>query len=381
LSGAIIHEWVAKSGGSENVFQAMADAFPHADLHCLWSDDSVRFGGRALNETWLARSPLRRHKALALPFMPFTWRGLSAMGKYEWMLVSSHLFAHHARFRENAEVPKYVYAHTPARYIWNPELDERGGSPLVKTASSLLKKVDSKRAAEPVAIAANSHFIRERISRSWERSADVIYPPVEVSQIQSVSDWASKLKDAEARIMENLADEFILGASRFVPYKGLDRVIEVGQMLRLPVVLAGSGPEESRLRALAAEAGVPVTFISNPSSGMLYSLYQRCSLYVFPPVEDFGIMPVEAMAAGARVLANRVGGASESVVEAECGSLADFSDVADVKRAALIAIGGDRERSIQRAKLFSRERFDREIKSWIPNGSEAMVPSNRIDSE
>lgn len=379
MSGAIVHEWVAESGGSENVFQAMADVFPDADLHCLWSDNSKRFGGRILNETWLAKSPLRRHKALAVPFMPLTWRGLEAKGNYRWMLVSSHLFAHHARFRTNPDIPKYVYAHTPARYIWSPELDERGGSRWVKTASTFLKSVDSKRAAEPVAIAANSHFVRERISRFWERQAGVIYPPVEVSRIQGVSDWTSELDDAESRLLESLAEGFILGASRFVPYKGLDRVIEVGQMLDLPVVLAGSGPEESRLRALAAVAGVPVTFISTPSTRMLYALYQSCSLYVFPPVEDFGIMPVEAMAAGARVLANRVGGASESVVESECGSLADFSDGADIRRAAMIAIDGDRKKSVERAKVFSRERFDREMRSWIPNDSETHVPSHGID--
>lgn len=365
MAGAIVHEWVAESGGSENVFQAMAEAFPDADLHCLWNDTPSRFDSRAVYETWMARTAFRGHKALALPLMPWTWRQIKSQDRYDWMLVSSHLFAHHARFRDQREIPKYVYAHTPARYIWTPDLDKRGGSSLIRALASVLKPVDAKRAQEPVAIAANSKFIQDRIAQTWGRESDVIYPPVEVSRIQASADWSAGLGSDERRIVEGLPEVFVLGASRFVPYKELDRVIDAGQAIGLPVVLAGSGPEECRLRSLASGSGIPVTFVTNPSNALLYALYQRCAVFVFPPIEDFGIMPVEAMAAGASVLANRIGGASESVVEGKTGALADFSDPADLKRAALAAIGLSTNVSAIEARNFSRERFDYEIQSWV----------------
>lgn len=368
MTGAIVHEWVAESGGSENVLEAMAEAFPDADLHCLWNDAPFRFSSRAVYETWMARTAFRRHKALALPLMPWTWRQISSRERYDWLLVSSHLFAHHVRFRDQQEVPKYVYAHTPARYIWAPELDGRGSSTLIRSSASLFKPIDVRRAQEPVAIAANSRFIQDRIAKTWERQSDVIYPPVEVTRIQAVTDWAIEVDSWEGQIINGLPNMFVLGASRFVPYKGLDRVIEVGVTLGLPVVLAGSGPEEARLRHLASESEIPVSFIINPSTSLLYALYQRCSMYVFPPIEDFGIMPVEAMAAGATVLANRIGGASESVIEGKTGALADFSDPADLDRAAVRAMNLSSNESAAAAKRFSRERFESEIKLWIETG-------------
>ncbi|TDL37441.1 glycosyltransferase [Arthrobacter nitrophenolicus] len=346
----------------------MAEIFPDADLHCLWNDDLGRFGARPVHETWIANSRLRNSKALSLPFMPYTWRRLAARRSYDWMLVSSHLFAHHARFRNQVDVPKFVYVHTPARYIWVPQLDARGQSLPVRAVSHGFKALDVRRAREATEVAANSEFIRSRIADAWGRDAKVIYPPVEVERIQAEKDWKSKLRDQELATFESLPQDFILGASRFVAYKGLDKVIEVGSLLKLPVVLAGAGPQEGYLRALAEEADVPVFFVSRPSTELLYTLYQECALYVFPPIEDFGIMPVEAMAAGARVLANCVGGASESVIEGSTGALSPFLGASDTLQAATTALNGKRDASMSRALFFSRGRFDSEIRSWIvPN--------------
>lgn len=367
MPGAIVHEWIARSGGSENVFHAMAQTFPDADLHCLWNDDPVRFNASKVGETWIANSLFRRNKALALPLMPLAWRRLESRYSYEWMLVSSHLFAHHARFPDQPDVPKYVYTHTPARYIWNPELDERGQSLPVRSVSKVFKRLDLHRSREALEVAANSEFIRQRILTSWGRDSRVIYPPVDVETIQSQDDWSSHVNSDEQQVIESLPRDFILGASRFVPYKGLDRVIEVGQLLNMPVVLAGSGPEENRLRGMAEASSVPVMFINRPSSALLYSLYQNCLLYVFPPVEDFGIMPVEAMAAGARVLANKAGGAAESVVDGLTGSLSTFASGGEMKEAAKIALATDRSASVSRARLFSQERFSRELRAWLPS--------------
>lgn len=266
MAGLLVHEWIEKSGGAERVLDAMAQAFPDAGIRSLWDDTrGERYPGRALDETWLARTPLRRHKALALPFAVPTWRRLSAAQDAEWMLISSHLFAHHARI-PGRDVPKFVYAHTPARYIWNPELDERGDSRAVKAVAPLFRRIDRARAQEATAIAANSAFVRDRIRRAWDRDAEVIHPPVAVDRILSTDDWRTEVTAAaELRLLDTLPEVFVLGASRFVRYKSLDRVIQAGEQAGVPVVIAGRGPDEARLRAAASDAGVPVTFAISPS--------------------------------------------------------------------------------------------------------------------
>lgn len=330
MAGLVVHEWIEKSGGAERVLDAMARAFPDASIQCLWNDAPDRFPGRVVQETWLARTPLRRRKALALPFTVPTWRRLEAPTTPEWMLVSSHLFAHHARLRGH-EVPKYVYAHTPARYIWAAELDDRGSGHTVRAVAPLFRRIDRRRAQEPAAIAANSEFVRDRVRHAWDRDAAVIHPPVPVERILSNEDWQSAVvKDAELQVLDALPETFVLGASRFIPYKRLDRVIEAASRAGLPAVIAGSGPDEGRLREVASGAAIPVTFVVSPSDALLYALMQRAVAFVFPPVEDFGIVPVEAQAAGTPVVTGPVGGQLEAFRDGVSGVIADSTAAADL---------------------------------------------------
>ena len=370
--GILVHEWLAEKGGSENVFDVMVDAFPEADLLCLWSDIKERYPGRRLQETWLAKSPLRHHKALALPLMPSTWA--RRRGEYNWALVSTHLFAHHVKFPSAADgVDKYVYTHSPARYLWNPELDRRGNGALPRIAAPLLRKVDAKRALGAKAIAANSEFVKARIANTWERDSVVIYPPVEVETLQREQSWRSRLSESEAQTIEMLPVEFVLGASRFVPYKRLDLAIKAGEAAGTAVVLAGSGPEEAALRVQAASASVPVHFVINPSNELLYALYERALAYIFLSIEDFGIMPVEAMALGTPVIALNVGGASETVVHRRTGALLESTDRRALSEGVSVAASIDSDACRSRARDFSRERFVREIIEWVePSRSTEM---------
>lgn len=327
MSGLLVHEWIESSGGAENVLEAMARAFPDADIQCLWDDAPHRFADRRVQETWIARTPLRQKKALALPFTVPTWRGLRGSTDYDWMLISSHLFAHHARLR-GQDVPKYVYAHTPARYIWNPELDERGSGAAVRAVSPLFRRIDRRRAQEATAIAANSAFVRDRIATVWEREAIVIYPPVAVDRILSEADWRVRVTDDdEKELLASLPDSFVLGASRFIPYKRLDLVIRAADAAGLPVVIAGRGPEEQHLRAVAAETKAPARIVVSPSDALLYALMQRASVFVFPAVEDFGIVPVEAQAAGTPVVTGPVGGQTETFIPGISGIVAESTSV------------------------------------------------------
>jgi glycosyltransferase involved in cell wall biosynthesis len=370
VAGVIIHEWVSAHGGSEKVFAAMSRAFPDADLRTLWRDSGSVMADREVAESWLSCTPLRHSKAVALPFMPTTWRALRSNRQYDWMLAGSHLFAHHARFSGmNTSVPKFVYAYTPARYIWTPEVDLRGNNPVVRVASTYYRRLDRRRAAEPVAIAGISEYVRTRIRRFWDRDAKVIFPPVAVEAVEESARTGAGLTDSDHRIIERLPEQFLLGASRFVPYKGLDKVIKVGELVGLPVVIAGSGPEEQRLRALAASASVPVEFVVSPSDALLHALYARTAAYVFPSVEDFGIMPVEALAAGAPAIVNSTGGAHEAVAMSAASAAVDFTDLNEVAERTRQIIDGGCRPNLDELLELSEARFAERLIAWVTGGT------------
>jgi glycosyltransferase involved in cell wall biosynthesis len=357
-----VHEWLSRRGGSENVLVELAKIYPEAAIAALWDDAPERFEPGRVTETWLARTPLRHNKALALPLMPTTWRHLPSSDA-EWILASSHLFAHHARFSGPARgAAKYVYTHTPARYIWTPELDMRGDNRLARAASKPLQQLDRRRAQEATSIAANSAFVADRIARTWERESTVIYPPVSV--VKYATDTQDSLTAEEQQTLNALPESFILGASRFVPYKRLDVAIAAGAASDVPVVIAGDGPDEPRLRAIADEYPGLVTFVNHPSSAMLNQLYRRALVFVFPAVEDFGIMPVEAMAAGTPVIASTEGGVSESVVHGRTGALVADFEPATLRDAVTAAALIDPAACTARAWEFDVTAFGEKIRNW-----------------
>src|SRR5690606_36447909 len=124
-------------------------------------------------------------------------------------------------------------------------------------------------------------------------------------------------------LLEELPDAFVLGASRFIRYKRLDLVISAAEKAGLPAVIAGRGPEEQHLRAVAAAARVPVHIVVSPSDEMLYALMQLAAVFVFPAIEDFGIVPVEAQAAGTPVVTGPFGGQVETFENGVSGVVAD----------------------------------------------------------
>lgn len=359
----LIHEWIERSGGAERVLDAFSSIFADAEINCLWDSSGGRYPDRRVRQSFL--QVLRRHKALALPFMPFAWSQVASRIKSaDRVLISSHLFAHHVRGGRRSQT--FVYVHTPARYIWAPEDDPRGRQPLARLFARPIRAYDRYAPARHTAsYVANSEFVARRIRKDWNIEVPVIYPPVDVSRLQATDSWEADLDGADKLLLAGLPRQFILGASRLVTYKELDVVIKAGDDARLPVVIAGDGPAETELRQLADQVTIPVVFLPSPSDALLYALFQRCLAYVFPPVEDFGIMPVEAMAVGGRVIVNAEGGAAESVVD-------NVSGVHWNRRGGeTFASALRRVRSIepasakQRASRFSSERFAEEILAWI----------------
>jgi glycosyltransferase involved in cell wall biosynthesis len=361
----ITHEWVSSIGGSENVFRELLATFPEADAGCLWNDMPDTFD-RPVLESHLARSRLRNYKAAALFAMPKAWRQFP-LGDHETVLASSHAFGHHLAARAAREGRRaFAYVHTPARYIWAPEVEDRGQGPAARAGSIPLRRIDRKNVDDRVRYVANSQYIRNRIQRCWGVDAEVIYPPVNVERIQSVRRWRDILPPEEEKLFTNLPpDGFLLGASRLVSYKRLDLVIELGEAMGMPVVIAGDGPERSRLEAMAASARIPVHIVGRVTDEQLYSLYQEASLFVFPAIEDFGIMPIECMAAGTPVLVNAVGGAKESVVALRTGESAPMSGAAlAAVPHAEAAMQNDMQVAVADVGSFSVDSFRQQVSKW-----------------
>lgn len=377
--GLLVHEWIEPAGGAEKVLDVFVDLFPNSDLFCLWNDAPKRYSTITVKESWLAKTPLRKRKSLALPLLSTLWRQVS-LPDYNWALISSHLFSHHvASNKALADTPTFVYAHTPARYIWEPSLDDRANGLLAKSISPYLRQIDRRMAQQPQKIAANSNFVRSRIEATWNRESDVIYPPVDVQRISERHVWGESLSAEERHTLSTLPAEFILGASRLVPYKRLDAVIKMGIATKTPVVIAGDGPDMDRLRSLALGSPSPVVFLGQVTDPMLFELYSRTIAYIFPPIEDFGIMPVEAMAAGSPVIAGMVGGASETVVHGRTGSLVDFGSSHEMRLALDAAASVSRSACIERAWTFDTNVFTKKIVSWLASGGIDIFSS--IDSE
>jgi glycosyltransferase involved in cell wall biosynthesis len=356
-SVAVVHEWFSVIGGSERVFLAIADLVPHAARYVLWSEPGAATDTLALSQSWLARTPLRRSKAHALPVMPLVWRTLDRT-RFDVVISSTHAFAHTVRLGPPEQTRYLSYVHSPARYLWSPGTDGRGANRLLAAPRKLLQVADVRLSRHVHAYAASSREVQARVKRYWRRDSTVINPPVDVDFFA-----AAPVTDREQ------PRDYLLGVGRWVPFKNFDLMIAIAEAARLPLVIVGSGAEEARLRRMAAAATVPVTFHAPPTRERLRQLYWGARALLFPAHEDFGIIPVEAQACGTPVVGLRRGGLLETVLDGETGALVDSLDpeayVPAVRRVG--SLSADRIRS--HAGAFSRERFDARMAGWIADAA------------
>ncbi len=357
MSTAIVHEWLESKAGSEQTFLQMAEVFPDADLYALTAESGVVPRVRVVGTTFLQRSAfLRRHRELTLPLMPLAWRMLRAR-QYDLVITSTHAFA---RYFRTADALHLSYVYSPMRYAWTPEIDSRGARTMYAPARAICRRLDLRTTCRVHRFAGISTAVVRRINEFYRRDADVIHPPVDVSRFRSASEISR-------------TGGYLLGVSRFVPYKRLDLVIAVGERLQLPVVLAGRGPQRDTLRRAAAAARVPVTIVESPSDGELARLFAECEVLIFPAEEDFGIVPLEAQACGTRVVALAAGGSLDTVRHYETGVLASSQSVDAFERAArdCLALGDRSELCRANADRFSTQAFRIKFSSWVREASSA----------
>lgn len=364
---ALVHYWLVGMRGGEKVLEALADVFPQADIfsHVAAPDAlSEKLKRHKITTTFVNNLPMaRRHYKSYLPLMPMALENLDLRG-YDIIISSESGPA--KGIIPPPESLHVCYCHSPMRYIWNlyPEyrktasLAQRLSMPLL---THYLRTWDESSAHRVDKFFANSHNVAARIRKYYRRDSTVIHPPVSVDEFE--------------RVQEGELGDYYLMVGELVRYKRPDLAVAAFNKLGKKLVVIGGGEMLSELRAMA---GPTVTILGSQPFPVLRHHYARCKALIFPGEEDFGIVPVEAMASGRPIIAYARGGALETVVDGETGLFFEEQTVD-----SLIAAVDRMERTefcsediSMHSERFSLDRFKREIAAAIDI---ALVEDNAIN--
>lgn len=312
LRVGLVHDWLTGMRGGEKVLELICSVCPGAPLWTLLylpEKISQPIASCKIHTSWLQRLPMAASKyRLYLPFFPVFAEFCKADG-VDLVISSSHAVAKSMVKRRGRERPYHIcYIHTPMRYAWDmfdayfgPERVGWLASTLIfSPIAYFLRFYDKKTTNRVDLFIANSYYIAERVNRLYGRHAEVLHPPVNTKR------FLETVRDAQ---------EWYLVVSALVPYKRVDQAIRACSRLRRSLKIVGQGPEMDSLRNLAVELSADVEFVGFASDEMLAEHYRRAKALLFPGIEDFGIVPVEAIACGCPVIALGMGGILDSMTE------------------------------------------------------------------
>ena len=304
---AIVCSWLNQYGGAERVLEVIHEMYPQAPVYTsiYWPKAlPAHYRSWDIRPSFLNRLPLiRRWHRPFLPLYPLGFESLDLRG-YEVVLSVTSAFAHGVI--TSPETRHVCYCLTPARFLWDyhsyVEREGLGGVgrlllPAVLQRLRLWDRAAADRVDQFIAI---SSVVQRRIAKHYGRDSQIIYPPVQTSYPD---------RDYES-------EDYFLIVSRLVPYKRIDLAVRAFNQLGLPLRIVGDGRDRATLEAMA-ESNVQV--LGHLSDVEVREQMARCRAFVFPGEEDFGLAPLEAMAAGRPVIAYGAGGALDTVVEGESG--------------------------------------------------------------
>ncbi len=302
---AVIHDWLTVYAGAERALEQILLCYPDADVFS--TVDFIPAGRRSflLNKSvktsFVQALPFAGTRyRLYLPLMPLAVEQFD-LSAYDVVISCSHAVA--KGVLTGPDQLHISYVHSPMRYAWDLQhqyikesgLDQGFKGWLAKWILHKMRVWDSRTANGVDDFIANSHFIKRRIWKTYRREADVIYPPVETEKFP----------------LREQKEDFYLTASRMVPYKKIDLIVEAFRaMPGRRLVVIGDGPD---MRKVKAKAGHNVSILGYKSDEVLRDYMQRAKAFVFAAEEDFGITPLEAQACGTPVLAYGKGGVLETV--------------------------------------------------------------------
>lgn len=306
---ALVHEYLNQWGGAERVVDALHELFPHAPLYTLMYDPERmkgHFRGLDIRTSFLQRQGIARFRKYTFPLGPLAIESFD-FSDFDVVISSSSSYAKGIITRP--EILHICYCHTPTSYLWGWThhylKEQRLGRFTGAVVRSILhqQRQWDRLAAERVdRWVANSKNVQQRITKYYRKESTIIYPPVDIERFS----LAPKIED------------YFLFVGRLSAYKRADLAVQACRQLGLKLLVIGEGDERPHLESIA---GKTVEFLGWQRDTETASYMSRCQALIFPGEEDFGITPVEAMAAGRPVIALAKGGALETVVEGKTGLL------------------------------------------------------------
>lgn len=300
---AIVHDWLVTYAGAERVLEQIVACFPDADLFSVvdFLEDRSFLRGKRATTSFIQKLPkaATRYRTY-LPLMPLAIEQLD-VSAYDVVISSSHAVA--KGVLTGPDQVHISYVHSPIRYAWDLQHQYLQQSKLTNGPKSALARLilhymrnwDIRTSNSVDTFVANSQFIARRIKKVYQREAEVIFPPV----------------DVDAFTLNEHKEDFYLTASRMVPYKKIDLIVEAfARMPKRRLVVIGDGPDMQKIRAKATPN---VEIMGYQPFKVLQEKMQRAKAFVFAAEEDFGISVVEAQACGTPVIAYGKGGALETV--------------------------------------------------------------------
>lgn len=302
LKIAIVCDWLTVFAGAERVVYEMHKLFPNAVIYTALYDRKRMgvFKKADIRESSLKWIPFAdKFHRVFLPWMPLAFERMD-FSEYDIVISSSHSAA--KGIITKPETLHVCYCHSPMRYVWDQSHQYQNQfrsfsllKPFYKPILHRIRMWDRLAAERADRFIANSNYIRDRIKKYYKKESELIYPPV----------------DLNAFSVGKKHDGSYLAVGRLIPYKRFDLAILAAKKMGFPLKIVGDGPEYKRLKKLASTADV--TFLGKISDEELRNTYQNSKALIFPQLEDFGIVPLEAMACGTPVIAFGRGGVLETV--------------------------------------------------------------------
>ncbi len=362
---AIVCDWLTNMGGAEKVVLAIAKAYPNAPIYTsVFTPDTMpAFRGLDVRTTWLQKLPafLRQRHQLFPVLRAQAFRGLN-LQEYDVVLSVASAEAKAVRKRPNAV--HICYCHTPTRYYWShyDEYKREPGfgplNPLIRLIIppfvAWMRRLDLRAVRGVDFFIANSQTVADRIKTYYKREAVVLNPPVDMSRFQGL-DLAGPRRG-------------FVALGRQVPYKRIDLAIAACNQLKLPLTVYGTGSEHE---ALVRFAGPTVQFVTDADDTQVASALTHAEAYLMPQEEDFGIVQIEAMAAGTPVIAYDKGGSRDAVIDGETGVFFAGQTVASLVDGLqrFKSLSFDPKRIQRHAETFSEAAFIKKLRVYVQSHS------------
>lgn len=355
---AIVHDWFV-GGGAERVVYELHKMYPKAPIYTSYCSPQwqERLSDTKVITSYMQRWPFSKIRKF-LPPLRAMW--FSSLNLDEYDLVISSSGAEAKGVNTNEKTTHISYIHAPTHYYWSRYEDYLANpgfgylDPLARLGLKLLvgpmRHWDYKAAQRPDYLIANSRYTKDQIRKYYGRDSEVIHPPVDIERFKNHN------KSTQQR-------HGFVTAGRQTPYKRIDLAVQAATQLTVPLIVIGKGPDHRRLKKIA---GRSVTFLTNVSDEQIAERFGESKAFIFPGVDDFGIVAVEAMAAGTPVIAYKAGGALDYVNkstgvffdEQTAESLAEAMEEASNKTFDHLSIASS-------AKQFSPKAFVDKVQNYI----------------